>query len=153
MTTTPDLVERILNRSMAYAMPLPLLVEAVNREIGGPGVSPEDLLRSLRSRPDLFRTLDPLVGPWRRIAALRRVDGGWAPDLWVVGLSPGRRPRSAFVSRLTESLRCLAKQVDERSTTATTRWLIHMELACNALSSAGIPSEGASPNSWPVSSV
>ena len=23
MTTTPDLVERILNRSMAYAMPLP----------------------------------------------------------------------------------------------------------------------------------
>ncbi len=138
---------------MVYAMPLPLLVEAVNREIGGPGVSPEDLLRSLRSRPDLFRTLDPLVGPWRRIAALRRVDGGWAPDLWVVGLSPGRRPRSAFASRLTESLRCLAKQVDERSTTATTRWLIHMELACNALSSAGIPSEGASPNSWPVSSV
>mgnify|MGYP000076530977 FL=1 len=80
MTTTPDLVERILNRSMAYAMPLPLLVEAVNREIGGPRVSPEDLLRSLRSRPDPFRTLDPLVGPWRQIAALRWVDGGWAPD-------------------------------------------------------------------------
>ena len=31
MTTTPDLVERILNRSMAYAMPLPLLVEAVKQ--------------------------------------------------------------------------------------------------------------------------
>jgi hypothetical protein len=149
MTTTPDLVERILNRSMAYAMPLPLLVEAVNREIGGPRVSPEDLLRSLRSRPDPFRTLDPLVGPWRRIAALRWVDGGWAPDPRVIGLSPARRPRSAFVSRLTESLRCLAKQVDERSTTATARWSIHMELASKTLSSAGIPSEGAPSNFWP----
>lgn len=148
MTTTPDLVERILNRSMAYAMPLPLLVEAVNREIGGPEMGPEDLLRSLRSRPDLFRTLDPLVGPWRRLATVHWADGGWAPDTWVIGLSPGRRPRSAFVSRLNESLRCLAKQVDERSTTATARWLVHMELTLKTLSSAGIPREAAPSNSW-----
>jgi hypothetical protein len=64
MTTTPDLVERILNRSMAYAMPLPLLVEAVNREIGGPGVSPEDLLRSLRSRP-MATNRGSALGRWR----------------------------------------------------------------------------------------
>ena len=139
MKATPVLVEQILSRSMPSAMPLPRLVRAVNREMGGPGVGPQDLLCSLRSRPDLFRMLDPLVGPWRRSVAVRWGDGGWAPDPWVIGLSPERRPRSAFVSLLNESLRCLGKQVDECSTTATARWLLHMERGSMAISSVGIP--------------
>ena len=151
MKATPVVVEQILSRSMPSAMPLPRLVEAVNREMGGPQVGPQALLCSLRSRPDLFRMLDPLVGPWRRSTAVRWGDGGWAPDPWVIGLSPERRPRSPLVSRLSESLRCLGKQVDECSTTATARWLLHMERGSIALSSIGIPS-GFAP-STPVGSA
>ena len=148
MKTTPDVVEQILSRSVPSAMPLPRLVEAVNRELGGPRIGRGDLLRSLRSRPDLFRTLDPLVGPWRRYTVESWDDGGWAPDPWVIGLSPERRPQSAFVSRLNESLRCLGRQVDGCSTTSTARWLSHMERGSTALSSIGVTNGLTTRDPW-----
>ena len=49
--------------------PAPALpVDRLARSLGGPSrqkrPSPEELLDALRSRPELFRILDPWQGPW-----------------------------------------------------------------------------------------
>ena len=69
MKTIPDFVREILSRSPAPALPLPHLVEAIEEESVGCVASAEGILTEIRSRPDLFRVLDPMIGPWRRAIA------------------------------------------------------------------------------------
>jgi hypothetical protein len=69
MKTIPDLAREILSRSPTPALPLPGLVEAIEEETTGHLPSPARILTEIRSRPDLFRVLDPVIGPWRRAKA------------------------------------------------------------------------------------
>ena len=127
MKTIPDFAREILTRSKAPALPIPRLVEAIAAEGGSHVTTVDRILRELRSRPDLFRVLDPLIGPWRRATAITGGTPPWSPDTWVLGLDPGLRATSPVGARTAECLRCLGRQVDENSATAVARWLILIE--------------------------
>ena len=88
MKTIPDLAREILSRSPTPALPLPGLVEAIEEETTGHLPSPARILTEIRSRPDLFRVLDPVIGPWRRAKA----EPGGPPPVEPRNL--GSRPRS-----------------------------------------------------------
>ena len=127
MKTIPDLAKEILSRSPTPALPLPRLVKAITEETAGHAAGAELILTEIRSRPDLFRVLDPLIGPWRRATAKPGEDPPWSPDTWVLGLAPGTRARSPVWDRTAESLRCLGRRVDENSATAVAHWLLLIE--------------------------
>jgi len=93
MKTIPDLATEILSRSSTPALPLPRLVEAIAEETASQGASAERILAELRSCPDLFRVLDPLIGPWRRATA--------RPGSVVEPRDVGPRPPSQYPSKLT----------------------------------------------------
>jgi len=124
MKTIPDVAREILRRSPTPALPLPRLIQAIEEETVGHVPSAERILRELRSRPDLFRVLDPLIGPWRRATAKPGEVPPWSPDTWVLGLDPGTQARSPVSARTVESLRCLGRNVDENSATAVAHWLL-----------------------------
>jgi len=124
MKTIPDLAREILGRSPTPALPLPRLVKAIAEESTGPVVSVERVLAEIRSRPDLFRVVDPLIGPWRRATAKPKETPPWSPDTRVLGLGPGNSTGSPLRTRTSESLRCLGRRVDENSATDVARWLI-----------------------------
>ena len=124
MKTIPDLAKEILSRSPTPALPLPGLVEAIEEENTGYLTSPERILMDLRSRPELFRVLDPLIGPWRRAMAEPGGVPPGTPETWVLGLDPATRADSPVSARTSESLRCLGRTVDENSATAVARWLL-----------------------------
>ena len=124
MKTIPDLAREIFDRSPTPALPLPRLVEAIAEESTDPVVGVERVLAEIRSRPDLFRVLDPLIGPWRRATAKPKETPPWSPDTWVLGLGPGNSAGSPLRTRTSESLRCLGRRVDENSATDVARWLI-----------------------------
>jgi hypothetical protein len=63
MKTIPDFAREILNRSGTPALPLPRLLEAIEEATSGQVVNAEQILAEIRSRPDLFRVLDPMIGP------------------------------------------------------------------------------------------
>lgn len=127
MKTIPDLATEILSRSPTPALPLSHLVEAIAEETASQSASTERILAELRSCPDLFRVLDPLIGPWRRATARPGEVPPWSPETWVLGLHPGTRASSPVSARTAESLRCLGRRVDENSATAVARWLLLIE--------------------------
>lgn len=124
MKTIPDFAKEILSRSPTPALPFPRLLEAIEAETTGYVPSGERILKEIRSRPDLFRVLDPIIGPWRRAKAKPGEDPPWSPETWVLGLDPDTRASSPVSARTAESLRCLGKRVDENSATAVARWLL-----------------------------
>ena len=92
MKTTSEHAQEILWRSSSPALPLASLVEALERETVTTTGGTESVLRELRTRPDLFRVLDPRVGPWRSRGAMYAEIRAWTPDLSVLGLRPRPRP-------------------------------------------------------------
>ncbi|HIF07611.1 MAG TPA: hypothetical protein EYQ64_11875 [Gemmatimonadetes bacterium] len=131
MKTIPDLAMEILSRSFTPALPLPRLVELIRDESTGPVVSVEQILTEIRMRPDLFRVLDPIIGPWRRATAKENEIPPWSPDTWVLGLGPANSTGSPVRTRTSESLRCLGRRVDENSATAVARWLVLLDRGPN----------------------
>lgn len=129
MKTIPDLAMEILSRSPTPALPLPRLVEAIAEETGSYVAPVERILTELRSCPDHFRVLDPMIGPWRRATTRPGEVPPWGPDTWVLGLHPGSRSSSPVSVRTAESLRCLGREIDENSATAVARWLLLIERA------------------------
>ena len=129
MKTIPDVAREILSRSPTPALPLPRLVEAIAEEIGGFVVPAERILAELRSCPDLFRVLDPVIGPWRRATSRPGEVPPWSPETWVLGLHPGSRASSPVSARTMESLRCLGRRVDENSAMAVAHWILLIERA------------------------
>ena len=127
MKTIPDFVREILSRSPTPALPLPHLLGAIEEESAGCVASAEGILTEIRSRPDLFRVLDPMIGPWRRATAKPGEVPPWSPETWVLGLDPDTRTSSPVSARTAESLRCLGRRVDENSATAVARWLLLIE--------------------------
>jgi hypothetical protein len=127
MKTIPDFAMEILSRSPTPALPLPRLVKAITEETAGHVAGAERVLREIRSRPDLFRVLDPLIGPWRRATAKPGETPPWSPDTWVLSLAPRTRASSLVGARTAESLRCLGRSVDEDSATDVARWLLLIE--------------------------
>jgi hypothetical protein len=127
MKTIPDFAREILSRSPTPALPFPRLLEAIEAEAAGYMTNGERILKEIRSRPDLFRVLDPMIGPWRRATAKPGEVPPWSPDTWVLGLDPDTRASSPVSARTTESLRCLGRRVDENSATAVARWLLLIE--------------------------
>ena len=127
MKTIPDVAMDILSRSPTPALPLSRLVEAIAEEKPEHAAGAERILTELRSRPDLFRVLDPLIGPWRRATARRGETPPWSPETWVLCLVPGTRADSPVRQRTAESLRCLGRTVDENSATDVSRWLLLIE--------------------------
>ncbi len=99
MKTIPDLAMEILSRSFTPALPLPRLVELIRDESTGPVVSVEQILTEIRMRPDLFRVLDPIIGPWRRATAKENEIPPWSPDTWVLGLGPANSTGSPVRTR------------------------------------------------------
>jgi hypothetical protein len=132
MKTIQDFALEILSRSPTPALPLPRLVEAIEEETAGQVANAERILAEVRSRPDLFRVLDPMIGPWRRATARPGEVPPWSPETWVLGLEPGTGVSSPVSARTAESLRCLGKRVDENSATAVARWLLLIERAASA---------------------
>jgi hypothetical protein len=127
MKTMSEHVQEILWRYASPAMPLSILVEALERETIAATGGPDRVLRELRNSPDLFRVLDPRVGPWRGRWAITGGAETWTPDLWVLGLRPHKRPCSPVRARLSETLRSLGRRVDQGSAMATARWWLLME--------------------------
>ena len=127
MKTIPDFAREILSRSPTPAIPFPRLLEAIEAEAAGYVASGDRVLREIRSRPDLFRVLDPMIGPWRRATAMPGEAPPWSPETWVLGLDPDTRTISPVPARTAESLRCLGRRVDENSATAVAHWLLLIE--------------------------
>lgn len=127
MKTIADFAREILDRSPTPALPLPRLVEAIAEETAGHVAGAERILAEIRLRPDLFRVLDPLIGPWRRATAKPGEVPPWGPETWVLSLHPSTRAASPVSARTAESLRCLGKKVDENSATAVAHWLLLIE--------------------------
>ena len=131
MKTIVDFAREILGRSPTPAIPLPYLVEAITEESAGNLRGVERILREIRLRPDLFRVLDPLIGPWRRATGQPGEVPPWGPETWVLGLDPGTRDHSPVSARTAESLRYLGTKVDENSATAVAHWLLLVERSVN----------------------
>ncbi len=140
MKTTSEHVQEILWRSASPALPLPLLIEALERETLLATGGTEPVLRELAGSPDLFRVLDPHVGPWRGQSAITGGAGAWTPNLWVLGLLPRRRPCSPVRARLSETLRSVGRRLDCGSAMATARWMLLMERESTLLAESAIPS-------------
>ena len=127
MKTIPDFAREILSRSPTPALPLPRLLEAIEEETAGQITNAERILAEIRTRPDLFRVLDPMIGPWRRATAKPGEVPPWSPETWVLGLDPDTAANSPVSARIAESLRSLGRSVDENSATAVARWLLLIE--------------------------
>ena len=69
MKTIPYFAREILNRSATPALPLPRL-RAASEE-----ATAVRILAEIRSRPDLFRVLDPMIGGGRRPSQARSCRG------------------------------------------------------------------------------
>ena len=132
MKTIRDFAREILSRSPAPALPLPRLLEAIEEETAGQVTNAERILAEIRSRPDLFRVLDPMIGPWRRATAKPGEVPAWSPETWVLGLDPDTGSSSPVSARTAESLRFLGRRVDENSATAVARWLLLIERSVDA---------------------
>ena len=92
------------------------VADAVDRSL-----SVERLREVLSEYPDTFRILDPWQGPWR-VTEIGEPNTG---DAWVVLLtqpeSASSTPRGA-IGTLRESVRWLARAIDERSALSVSRW-------------------------------
>ena len=110
MKTIPDFAREILNCSPTPALPPPRLLEAIEEATAGQVVNAERILAEIRARPDLFRVLDPMIGPWRRATAKPDEVPPWSPETWVLCLDPDTGTSSSVSARTAESLRCLGRK-------------------------------------------
>jgi hypothetical protein len=81
----------------------------------------ERLREALSEHPDAFRILDPWNGPWR----LADAGAPGREEAWVVLLDTGASPPTVpagLAVTLRESVRGLARGVDERSALSVSRW-------------------------------
>ena len=141
MKTLSEHAQEILWRSTSPALPLRLLVEALERETVTATGGPERVLRELKGSPELFRVLDPWVGPWRGGRTIASGAEAWTLDHWVLGLRPHQRPCSPARARLSETLRSVGRQVDQGSAMATARWLLLMERESAVLGGSASPAD------------
>jgi hypothetical protein len=120
MKTIPDFAREILNRSATPALPLPRLLEATEEATAGQVVNAEQIIPEIRSRPDLFCVLDPMIGPWRRATAKPGEVPPWNPRRGFSASIP-TPGRSSVSARTAESIRYLGRRVDDNSATAVAR--------------------------------
>ncbi|MDH5759361.1 MAG: hypothetical protein OEZ65_07205 [Gemmatimonadota bacterium] len=117
------LAESILRDHPAPAMPFGDLLVQVREHPSCSSVDGAKLLGVLKSAPDRVKILDPARGPWRP----REGGSAPSPDAWVALLGTPRSGPSATSGTpalriLRESVRWLARGVDERSTSEVARW-------------------------------
>ena len=132
MQSTTDLAVHILARTPARTLPISRLTILMGQEAGGAPLEDDLVVRALRSRPELFRLLDPWRGPWRmlRRAGARASTltshplGGTSDDPWVLLLEPPTDSElDPPLRMLQESTLAAGRSVDEHSVTALARWL------------------------------
>ncbi len=132
MQSTTDLAVHILARTPARALAISHLSLLIGQESGGGAVEEEFVLRALRSRPELFRLLDPWRGPWlmfrRTGAAASTLTShplvSTRDDPWVLLLEPPTDSELGPALRMRqESTVAAGRSVDEHSVTALARWL------------------------------
>ncbi len=128
MTTTSQLAVEILRRSAAPAVPLAHLIEAMERETGWPSGATDAVVRELRSDPRHLRVLDSPIGvvkPTRR-GTVARLTSSRLEHSWVLRLTPPHTPPTPPLRCLGESLRAIARRVDDRSVSTGARCLLLM---------------------------
>lgn len=127
----------VLARQPAPALPYTELHRRVCLERAGPRPDAGFLLRRIRTRTDLFRTVEPWRGPWRPLSAggtgearacrSALAAAGLPVDLWVVPRTPvdgaGSGARDP-ATRLRATLLDLSRKVDAGSARALARWLL-----------------------------
>ncbi len=132
MELSPDQVARILRRRPEPAFTLSSVLRLTEREGFSRVSDPHVLLHMLRSRPDLFRVIEPGVLD-RRTARTAVRERGPAPihppiEPWVVPTGPREEPWGPSTGRrspwrvLSESVRALSRQIDTDSKVALARW-------------------------------
>jgi hypothetical protein len=103
------------------ALKLSELVDIVARRVDR-GLDARRLRAILEEYPERFRLLEPWSGPWRPDEAPRVPQQ--PEEAWVVAVGdpdePPDTPRSAL--KLRESVRWLARGIDERSAVDVSRW-------------------------------
>lgn len=130
-----DLSRRILNRHPAPALPYTELHRLVSRELRGPAPDRGFLLRRIRLRSDLFRTLDPWRGPWSALARSRKAEAiasrealeraGLPIDSWILALpTGGAATRRGLEPLMRETLLRFGRTVDDGSVPALIRWIL-----------------------------
>ena len=132
MQSTTDLAVHILARTPARALPISHLSLLIEQDIGGATVEDEFVVQAVRSRPDLFRLLDPWRGPWRVSRrpglAVSKLDSRLLRDVkdepWVLLLAPPTENQAnAPLRMLQDSMVAAGRRVDEHSVMALARWL------------------------------
>lgn len=137
MENLVDVARRVLHRQPHPALPYTELHRLVSLERPGPRPDPEFLLRRIRTRTDLFRTVEPWRGPWRLLTgddtpALRAyrsalAEAGLPVDLWIVPRTSTDRPAPGLRDprwRLHATLLALSRGLDADSAKALTRWML-----------------------------
>lgn len=127
----------ILEGTPMQALSLSALHQRLKTEGGlGASRSVEWLRLTLERKPDLFRVIRTLRGPWtqatpcltreeRRGGQARGINGKGG-ELWILYLHRPRRvfrPEEAPIRRLQESLQSVGKALDEDSPSAVGRWV------------------------------
>lgn len=143
MNTTSQLAVEILHRSAVPAVPLAHLIEAMERETGWPRGTAESVVRDLRATPLSLRVLNSPIGvvePGRR-GTVARMTSSPLEHRWVLRLTPPRTPSVPPLRRLGESMRAVARQIDERSVSTGARCLLLMTSGADTFTAIGAASE------------
>jgi hypothetical protein len=115
-------------RARGVAVPFAIVVAGLRRR--GAAVTEPVLERALRSVGSDVRVLDPWIGPQSALRPLLADEGEGGP--WVVPLGSGANALGSGASaahpvpdarRLHQALRCLARDLDERSPGDVARWV------------------------------
>lgn len=133
-----DAARRTLRRHPSPALPYTELHRLICLDRPGPRPDPDALLGRIRARPDLFLTVEPWRGPWRRLTEARQrqagryrkalAEAGLPVDVWIVGQD--RPPEDELAApegleaRLRTSLLGLSRGVDADSLAALARWVL-----------------------------
>jgi hypothetical protein len=135
MNRIAERTHQLLTRHPAPALDLGEVVRLIEREDPLLARDEESVFRLIRSRPDLFRVLDPWRGAWRTLAegmvvarGSAETTAGWGQQKrpWIVALPPSTEQvgtdQHPLVGRLRESLVWLARALDHDSVAALSRW-------------------------------
>lgn len=146
MTTTSQLAVEILRRSAVPAVPLAHLIEAMERETGWPRGATDAVVRDLRSAPRFLRVLDSPIGVVKsgRRGTVARLTSSRLEHSWVLRLTPPRTPPTPPLGRLCESMRAVARRIDERSVSTGARCLLLMTSGSDAFAAIDAASGGES---------
>lgn len=132
-----EIARRVLARQPRPALPYTELHRRISLERPGPRPDPDFLLRRIRTRTDLFRTVEPWRGPWSLLArgetpearayrsALAEAD--LPVDVWIVSRTPpdGAGPEVPDPAALVrDTLLSLTRGLDADSAKALTRWIL-----------------------------